>query len=152
MGKIPKLTGKPPSPACFHSISFPSKWESLKEFLRRNNIPCFHSISFPSKWESAEKNFLIQICEENVSIQLVFPASGKVRALKRLLALYSTKDFDRSFFYPHFSLCFWYIFSSTQQCPTLKFSIALGSSVSDGTLRKIASTSTRQKCLVWNVT
>ncbi len=90
---------------CFHSISFPSEWESHgrnankllafsvsiqlvfpasgKATLSAPNSFArlgFHSISFPSEWESfIPSNRVAVYSIADVSIQLVFPASGKVR-------------------------------------------------------------------------
>ncbi len=51
---------------------------------------------FPASGKEPPKAIAIE--KEDVSIQLVFPASGKVRGLKTPPPEHSTKDFDRSIF------------------------------------------------------
>ncbi len=72
---------------CFHSISFPSEWESLypSPHCQDGQSTGFHSISFPSEWESQSEQ-LVQV-NSLVSIQLVFPASGKARSQSSHLSI-----------------------------------------------------------------
>ncbi len=60
----------------FHSISFPNEWESGALLPHLALLTGFHSISFPNEWERFLTQDEIEVAQE-VSIQLVFPTSGK---------------------------------------------------------------------------
>ncbi len=62
-------------PCCFHSISFPSEWESNKDLLGQPGGSVSIQLVFPASGKAGAigrgRSF------SDVSIQLVFPASGK---------------------------------------------------------------------------
>lgn len=106
----------------------------LKLFYRSSTLTTFFisftaqmAFSFPSEWEgNLERDSQPRF---TVSIQLVFPASGKERSLKPPLLKHSTKDFRKPLFKLHFSHRYCQNLAIISRLQTFKLLNCLGSGV-----------------------